>query len=153
MKIDGRQVKPNVEILVLPRLEGDVVIRAKAVTINEDFEKLVPEVVPPGVRTKEGFKKDYKDETYLQMVAKREEKRFAYMVLRSLEPSKIEWDTVDLDKPETWTGWKKEMEDEEMGGFAEVETNRIVMTCMAANSLDEAKIKAARDHFLLGQGE
>lgn len=150
MKIGGVKVSPNVEYLVLPRPDGDLVFIARSVSVNEEFEKIVPEPTPPGVRTKDGFQRDYKDKSYHQQIEAREEKRMAFMVLKSIEGSDIEWDKVDMDKPETWVGWDKEMHE---AGLSEYETNRIVNTVMAANSLDEEKIKAARASFLRGQAE
>jgi hypothetical protein len=151
MKIGGVTVKPCVEILVLPRVEGeDIVFKAKSVSINKDFDKLVAEPVAPSVRTKKGKSKDFKDETYREAVSARESKRFAYMVLRSIEDSAIEWEKTDIDKPETWCGWDKELQD---AGLSEVETNRVVACVMIANSLDEEKLIAAREAFLQGQGE
>lgn len=151
MKIGGVEVKPCVEVLVLPRAESeDIIIRAKSVSINEDFEKLVPEPVAPNVRTKDGSKPDLKDESYRQQVKARENKRFAYMVLRSLEDSNIEWEKTDIDRHETWDGWDKELQE---AGLSEVETNRIIGAVMVANSLDESKLVEARAAFLQGQGE
>jgi len=150
MKIGGREITRNMEILVLPRLDGDLVIRAQAVCINKDFEKICPEPTAPGVRTKDGFKPNYKDEDYRAQVASRGEKNFAYMVLRSIEPSDIEWETVDLNDHNTWTNWVDELQD---AGLSEVETNRIVNAALVANSLDEDKLREARERFLRGQGE
>ena len=150
MKIGGREVTRNEEVLVLPRLDGDIIIRAQSVSINTEFDKIVPEPTAPGIRTKEGFEPDYKDTTYRQQVSLREERRFAYMVLRSIEVSDIEWETVDFDKPSTWSDWIDEMQE---AGLSEVETSRIVQTAMAANSLDEGKLREARERFLHGQGE
>jgi hypothetical protein len=151
MKIGGIEVKPCVEILVLPRAEGeDIIIRAKAVAINKMFEKMAPEPVAPQIRTKDGSRPDYKDPDYKKAVAQRESKRFALMVIKSLEDSGIEWEKTDLDKPETWLGWDKELQE---AGLSEVETNRIIGAVMVANSLDEAKLIEARAAFLQGQGE
>jgi hypothetical protein len=150
MKIGGVTVKPCVEILVLPRMGENLIIRAKSVSVNEEFEKMVPEPIAPGVRTKDGFKHDYKDDGYRKQLEIREEARLAFMILRSIEDSNIEWETVDMDKYLTWKGWDKELQ---KAGLSEVETNRIINTVMVANALDESKIKEALDSFLLGQGE
>jgi len=150
MKINGSLVKPNEEVLVLPRMGGDLVIKACSVTTGTEFEALVPDPVAPGIRTRDGFKPDTKDETYRAAVKRRESQRFAYMILKSLEPSNIEWDKVSLDDPTTWTSWQDEMQ---AAGLSGVETDRIIMCVMSANSLDDEKLKAARDLFLLGQAE
>jgi hypothetical protein len=151
MRIGGVEVKgPNEEVLVLPRLAGDVVIKAQAVTDMSEFEKLVPEPKPPGKLTKDGWVPQLKDETYRQKVANYNEQRFAYMVLRSLEPSEIEWETVVPDNPKTWKNWDQELRE---AGFSDVEVNRVVVCVMQANALDERKLKEARELFLLGKAE
>ena len=150
MKIGGRKVTRSEEVLVLPRLGGDIIIKAHSVSINAEFDKIVPEPTAPGIRTKSGFEPDYKDTTYRKQVSLREERRFAYMILRSIEPSDIEWVTVDLDKPDTWSNWIDELQE---NGLSEVETSRIVQVAMAANTLDESKLREARERFLRGQGE
>ena len=150
MKIGGVQVSPCEELLVLPRSDSeDIVIRAKAVRINEEFDKLVPMPVAPNVRTKDGSKPDHKDKNYKKAVEIRDNQRFAFMVIKSLEPSEIEWEKVSLEQPNTWIKWKEELMD---AGISEIETNRIVNAVMSANSLDEAKIEEARKNFLHGQG-
>jgi len=150
MKIGGKEVTPNEGILVLPRSNGeDIVIRAKAVSINEDFNKMVPEPTAPLIQKKDGKFHDYSDKNYKDSMKHRGELKFSYMVIRSLEPSEIEWQTVDIEKPNTWRGWSKELMD---AGISETECNRIIGAVMVANSLDELKIKEAREAFLRGQG-
>lgn len=36
-------------------------------------------------------------------------RRVAYMVVKSLEPSEIEWDTLDPDNPKTWTNYAEDL--------------------------------------------
>ena len=151
MKIGGVEVSPCEEVTVLPRSDGeDIPFRAKSVSINKEFEALVPVPIAPMVQTKGGNKPDYSDKDFKAAVARRDDQRFAFMCLKSLEPSEIEWVTVDLEKPGTWLGWQDELLAE---GFSEVECNRLVNLVMCANSLDESKIEAARKRFLQGQGE
>lgn len=151
MKIGGREVTRAEEVLVLPRPQSDdIVIRARSVAINDEFEALCPMPIPPSVRTKNGKREDLEDESYLKAVERRDNLRWDYMILRSLEPSEIEWETVDLDKPNTWSGWKKELLD---AGLSDIEIGRIQAAVMSACSLDEDKLKEARDSFLLGQDQ
>jgi hypothetical protein len=151
MKIGGVPVTKCEELLVLPRADGeDIPIRAVAVAINDEWEEKCPAPVPPMLQKKEGKVPDFSDKDYKKAVKIRSNQRFALMCIRSLEPSKIEWETVDIDKPNTWTEWDKELME---AGLSEVECNRIVNLVMAANSLDEAKIEEARRAFLRGQGE
>lgn len=150
MKIGGVEIKgPAEQILVLPRLEGDdIVIRARAVMDMDTFDVLCPEPKPPGIRTKEGWKRNDKDKGFQQRQQEHNELRFAYMILQSLVPSEIEWENVDLDKPETWDNWQEELRGV---GISQTELNRIAICVMQANALDEDKLKEAREVFLLGE--
>jgi len=69
-------------------------------------------------------------------------------VIRSLEPSEIEWDTVKPDDPRTWANWDKDLIN---GGLTQIETNRVLGLVLEANALDEAKLAKAREVFLAGQ--
>jgi len=152
MKIGGVKVTKHEELLVLPRGgEGkDIPIKAVAVAINDEFNERVPLPVAPMLQTKDGKSPDFSDKEYLKACKRRDDQRFAFMVLKSIEPSEIEWEKVDINKPATWTLWSEEMME---NGISEVECNRIVNLVLAANSLDERKIDEARRAFLLGQGE
>ena len=148
MKIGGIEVSgPNEEILVLPRLGADVVIRAKSVSDMTGFEAVAKVPKAPGKYTKNGFEPLLEDVTYLQKVDHYNNLRMAYMILKSLEASEIEWETVDIENPKTWLGWDKELRE---AGMSDIEINRIVMCVMQANSLDESKLEQARELFLLG---
>lgn len=149
MKIGGIEVQgPCEEILVLPRLSGDIVIKAQAVMDMEPFEKMCPAPTAPGIRTKEGFRPNLKDENYLKFCLIHADQKLAYIVLKSLEPSQIEWQRVKLEDPGTWKEWSKELKE---AGISDIEINRIVACVMQANALDEDKLKAAREVFLRGQ--
>ncbi len=151
MKIGGVPINgPHEEILVLPRGDSQIVIRARAVLDLDSFDAICPEPKPPGKLTKDGFIPNKEDESYQQAIARHNEKRIAYLVIRSLEPSNIEWDTVDMANPKTWTNY---MNDFRNAGFSSVEINRIVATVMAANALDESKLEQARKVFLRGQAQ
>jgi len=150
MRINGVEVTGSEALLVLPRDKGDIPIKAVAVSISEEFDEKCPVPVAPMLQTKDGNKPDHNDKDFKVAMARRADMRFALMIVRSLEPSNIEWDKVNVDMPATWLTWRDELQKE---GLSEVECNRIVGLVLEANSLDEAKIKAARDNFLLGQGE
>lgn len=149
MKIGGVEIKgPAEEVLVLPRLDGDdIVIHAIAVSDMDEFEALCPLPKPPGMRTKAGWAPNPNDETYKDRVTQHGELRLAYMVLKSLEPSEIEWGKVNVDDPSTWLEWQNELKD---AGISSTEVNRIIVCVMQANALDEAKLKEARELFLRG---
>jgi hypothetical protein len=152
MKINGVQVTACEELLVLPRggPGKDIPIRAKAVSIDEEFNKLVPLPTPPMLQSRDGNSPDYSDKNYKNALSARHDQRYAYMVILSIADNEIEWDTVDLEKPGTWLKWEGELM---AGGISQVEINRISNAVMIANSLSEAKIKEAREAFLLGQDQ
>jgi hypothetical protein len=152
MKIGGVDVTPCEELIVLYRGgEGkDIPIRTKAVEINEEFQNKVPEPIAPMRLEKGGQKRDVDDPDYKAALSRRGDQRFALMCLRSLEPSEIEWQEVDIDKPSTWLKWQDELKS---SGISEVEINRIIQAVMVANALDESKLEQARKVFLHGQGD
>lgn len=150
MRIGGIIVAgPTQEVLVLPRGEQALIIRAQAINLDE-FDALCPEPKPPGKLTKDGWIPDTTNDNYRQIIDNHNEKRIAYLVVKSLEPSQIEWDTVQIDNPRTWTNY---VQDFKNAGITTIEINRIVQCVMQANSLDEAKLEQARKVFLLGQAQ
>jgi hypothetical protein len=151
MRIGGVEAKGlNECVLVLPRADGDLVFTARAVPDYDEFEKLCPEPVVPAILTKDGKKLDDKDTEYLAAVARREILRIAYLVVKSLEPSNIEWDSVVMDRPNTWPNYK---DDFKKAGLSVVEFNRVWGLISEANCLSEDKLEAARSRFLLGQAQ
>ena len=150
MKIGGIDPRtlPKEEILVLPRGDQEIVFRAVGIPDYEEFHKLCPEPKPPGKLTKDGWEPNEDDENYKSVMASHNAKRLACMVITSLEPSDIEWDTVDPVKPSTWTKWQDEMK---ASGLSQVECNRVLQLVFQANCLDEEKLKRARDSFRRGQ--
>lgn len=149
MKIGGLEIKgPHEELLILPRTESEIVIRAKAVLDMDAFDKLCPEPKPPGKRTKDGWVPNTDDVGYKQVMAGYQSKRLAFLIVQSLVPSQIEWDTVRLDDPSTWENYIVDMK---TAGLSNIEINRIVVCVMRANALDEQKLDEARKVFLRGQ--
>lgn len=151
MKIAGREISgPNKVTLVLPREDSeDIVIIAQACD-TDAVDDILIEPQPP-IKVIKGEKiKDLKDEGYIDQMNNYYVRRLAYIILKSLEPSDIEWETVDIEDPKTWTNYNQELKD---AGFSTVEINRIGAAVMEANALDEAKLEAARQVFLRGQAE
>lgn len=149
MRINGVDPKtlPTEDFLVLPKGDTQLVIRAKAVPDMNEFNAMVKEPEAKVRMTANGTQPDVNEPGYLSDVAEYGRRRLAYLVVKSLEPSNIEWDTVKPDVPGTWAGWEKEMMD---NGLSQVECNLILRLVMEVNSLDEAKMKRAREVFLLG---
>lgn len=149
MKIGGVDPRtlPVEEVLVLPRGDKCIVFRARGVDDMDKFQALCPEPKAPGKLTKDGWVPDFADESYQSVLAEYQRRRLAYIVVHSLIPSEIEWDTVQLDNPATWVNWESDLKN---GGLSQMECNRVLALVLEANCLDEAKLKKAREVFLQG---
>ena len=55
--------------------------------------------IPPGKMTRDGWVPMPDDPTYQQLMSEWGQKRLGYMIVKSLEPSKVEWDTVNQADP------------------------------------------------------
>lgn len=149
MKIGGVPITaPSEELLVLPRDEGDLVFRAKALPDMDEFYKLCPEPEPPGKLTKDGWVPDEGDPNYKTVVANYVKQRVGYMVVHSLAPSNIEWASVEPHNPKTWGRWDEELK---AAGLTQREVNLVWELVISANALSEDKLKKARESFLRGQ--
>jgi len=149
MKIGGKSVTGPPEVFeIFDREDGPLVFRARALPDMEEFYKRCPEPKPPGKLTKDGYVPLTNDPGYLEIMGNHVKQRVGYMVTRSLEPSEIEWDTVDLENPKTWQNWEPDLR---KAGMTQVEVNRVGKLVMEANSLDETKLNQARESFLLGR--
>lgn len=149
MRIGGVEVnKSPREILVLPRGDQEIVFEAVALASWDEFDAMCPEPKAPGIRTRDGFQPDKDDPTYKQLLENYRAQRWAYLVLKSLEPSEIEWESVDVSKPSTWKNWSQELQD---AGLTAVEINRVIQLVMDANCLNEARLKEARELFVRGR--
>lgn len=152
MKIGGIDPKslPMEELLVLPRGDKEIVFRATGVPDYAEFNALCPEPKAPGkLVAGSGWEPNKDDPDYKSLVDLHNSKRTAWMVINSLIPSKIEWDTVVVGKPSTWVNWEADMK---AAGLSQVECNRVIQLVFQANCLDEDKLKKAREVFLAGQG-
>lgn len=149
MKIGGNEVKGSCEeYLVLPRLDQpDIVFHAVAIMSMDEFDQMCPTPKPKPVLKAGGWEERYDDPDYMESLEKYAELRYAYILLKSLEPSGIEWDSVDAGKPSSWLNWRKDLV---AAGFNSTEINRIVNCVSAANALDEDKLADARESFLRG---
>lgn len=149
MKIGGVQITPPPEeIEVIPRGDENLVFKAIAIEWD-DFLKLCPEPVAPVILGKKQEKiVDVKDPEYQRQVENHAARRVAFMVIRSLAPSEIEWDTVDVNDPGTWLNYEKDLIN---AGLVPIEVNRVITLCLNANQLDEEKLKKARESFLHGR--
>lgn len=155
MKIKGKKIEgPNVEVIVIPRGVGpDIVFMAQAILDMEPFEKMCPTPVAPMKMVPGGAQiPNLQDVNFLKALEEHSIKRLSWMVLISLQATEgLEWDNVDISDHTTWNLFREEMKE---SGFSDIEINRIVGCCVSVNALSDAKIDAAREHFLLtAQGE
>lgn len=150
MKVGGVEVTKCEEVLVLPRINGaDLVFKAQAVPDMEYFDDVCPKPTP-SVRIVAGGKREpHITDAFAKELEEWSKRRYAYICVKSLEPSDIEWDHVDIEKPSTWVKWIDELRN---GGLSDTEINRVQTLVLDANALNEAKLKAARESFLRGQG-
>ena len=144
--VDPKTLSPEYT-LVLPRGEEMIVFKARGLVDFEEFHKFVPEPVPPKKMTREGLVADTNNANYTHDLDIYTKRRLAYMVVKSLEPSGIEWETVDINDPGTWTNWEQDFRN---AGFTQIEMGRVTGLVLEANCLDETKLKQAREVFLRG---
>jgi hypothetical protein len=151
MRINGVDPKtlPQEEVLVIPKGDQNIVFRARGVPDMVEFNALCPEP-KPSVRMVAGgvLEPNITEPGYQAAVQEYSKRHLSYLVIKSLEPSKVEWDTVNMDSPGTWCNWEKDFLN---NGLLPSDCNRIMALVLEANSLSEAKIKQAREVFLLGQ--
>lgn len=156
MKIAGQELAGelanlNEEILVLPRKNSQIVLTARAIADMDEFNNTMPLPTAPKIfRKGKGWSYHTEDKNYVAEMSRYGECKLAWMVLKSLEPSEIEWDTVDMNKPGTWKNWETDLKD---NGFTQHECNLVLGLVLQANQLSEAKLEQARELFVLGQEE
>jgi hypothetical protein len=139
---------PKEEFLVLPRGEEMIVFRATGVPNYDEFNALCPSPKVPMKLVKGSREPNLDDKDYKSLIAIYNTNRIGWLVVKSLEPSNIEWDTVKPDKPSSWKNWETDMQ---KNGFNQVECNRVTQLVFQANCLDEDKLNQARENFLRGQ--
>lgn len=151
MLIQGRKLDgPKEEVLVIPRQDQDIIFKAKAVLDYSDFDQLCPRPTPPIVIKRGGAKvADPTDIDYQKSLDVWATNRTHWMILQSLSATEgLEWETIDLVKPETWGNYEDELR---QSGFSEAEGARIVNLVISANGLDQSKIDEATQRFLVAQ--
>lgn len=151
MKIGGKTPSaPKPELIVIPREDGDIVLQAAAVLDDTEFDTVCPAPLPPIVTKRGGTQfKDTEDRKYLEKLSGHSRKRFAWLILKSLQATPdLVWETIDMKNPDTWLNYEKELQN---SGFVQAEINRIIQGVMDANAMNDEKVKQAKDRFLLSQ--
>jgi len=151
MKIGGEEInKPNEDILVIPRGKGSpIVFEGQAIMDFTVFNALCPMPEAPTITTRtKGTIKDEKDKGFMAQMNNYVAQKTAWMIIETLKPSNIEWDSIDPEKPATWVKWSEDMAN---AGFTAAEQQRIMTFVIEVNSLSESKLEQARADFLRGQ--
>lgn len=157
MKIAGQTIAMNTTVPVVAVARGDKELVLECGTVTKEhwdaFDKLVPEPVMPNmlVRGKDGEQPDPTNEYYLEAMDKYREQRYQYTVLCSLlYTNGLVFDTVNMDKPETWTNVFTELAE---AGVLVPEINRIVSAIYEAQGITQDKVDKALDSFYQRQKE
>lgn len=152
MKFAGKEIKPReVEIVVIPRKTGNLVFKAQPVLNFEEFNNLCPAPQPPETLLPGGVKqKNILHPDYLKAVDEQAKRQTAWLIIKSLQATEeLEWETVDLTKPETYENYKDELI---KAGLSTAEINAIIGAVINACGLSSTKIEEATNSFLVGQG-
>jgi hypothetical protein len=152
MLIKGKTISLAEEILVLPRIGGDLVFKARAVRSFEEFETMVTEPKPKMmVKAGETEAQPMVDDAYKQKKASYGRLRLVWMIIKSLSATEgLVLETVNMDDPSTWENFWVELTST---GLSFVEQEMLVNLAQSANSMNQDKIEEARKRFLAGQGK
>jgi hypothetical protein len=148
MKMHGKEVRGvNRDVLVIPRMDGDLVFVAEAIQDWTEFETLCPVPSVPQKMIKGGkMVADPEAKEYQEKMLVWAQRKTNYMVLKSLTPTEgLEWETVQMQNPETWGNWRKELEE---SGFIENEVVKLLQLCSNVNCITEDMMARARENFL-----
>jgi len=150
MKINGIKFDgPAEDILVIPMCtKGEMVFKIRCVTNYADFEKMVKEPTPPLImrRGQTTALPNYDDAGYKKKVTEYITKQTHYMILKSLETTDgLEWDSVNINDPDTWGNYEKELK---AAGLGDIHIGKIVRSISEVNGLSEAKMEEAKQRFL-----
>lgn len=151
MKIHGKKVSGAYEeVVVLPRTEGNLVFKAKAISDYSAFDKLCPEPKGEIRRYPDGrVVENVESPEYRKKMRDWAQLRTHWMILNSLKATPgLEWESVVMSKPDTWEKYGDEMTS---AGLSPAEQGRIVHCVSIANGLDQSKIDEATESFLADQ--
>lgn len=123
-----------------------LVFRARGVKSMQDFDNRVPfPTNESGAFDSQGrFVPNPEAAAYLDKLRTYHDTRWAYICIKTLEPSNIEWDTVKDDDPNTWVNWEKDLDSILVSEFEFSAVERLIRQ---ANALDEGKMEENRQTF------
>lgn len=149
MKLQGREFKgPNVEIIAIPRSDGDVILKAQCILDWDEFEKVCPEPIAPTIlhRGTNVAVPNFEDPGYAKNLQEYRRAQTEWMILKSLQATEgLEWETVNMSDPTTYSNFRSELS---KAGFTTWQIAQIINGVMIANGLDERKIEEAKKRFL-----
>lgn len=151
MKINGVSADKSTAIFPAPgkpltfkRGENFLAFYAQPVWNMDEFNALCPPPENTNYRFEKGGKvKDPDAPQWREKLADYSRKRWGYVVLKSLEPSNIEWEKVSLDDPKTWLYVEEELKEH----LAVYEFAKVMELVDEANAIDEAKLEANAESF------
>lgn len=154
MKIRGKKIQPPKPIqLAIPRgdePEDTIILTIMPVLDEAEFEDLVKEPEPPIKHMVGGTKTpDYSDKKFIENLKTYNKLYGEWKFLKSLEQSDIEWENVDMKKPNTWGNFNDELK----AVFTQNEINIIHSTILEANMPTESRRKEALARFTEWQAE
>ncbi len=151
MKFNGK--KPNkgkIVHCVIPRENGEsMLFTAKGIFDYAEFDKLFPEPKPAEKVTAGVMSLDYNHPKYKERISKWVGYKTHWIVLKSLEGSPgLEWETVNMDDPETWGNYDNELREILLPNEVKEVSNAVMDAC----ALTSQKVEEATQAFLLGAG-
>lgn len=146
MKLNGQGIgAPDPLMVVFERGENKFVFHVQAVFDFGPFNELCPKP-NPGKSLRKGI---VKDESYRKRLENWNIKRGNWGIIKALEATEgLEWEVVDLDKPDTWEKFEDELLD---AGLTRGEIAYLLDTVTRANTVSDAAMEDARDRFIAGQ--
>lgn len=154
MKFGDREFKSfNIRKLTITRGKGtEPLVLTFGPASVDDYEKYYPE---PKVPTKQKRGSDEwipnpDDKKYKEALKKRNDAFRDYTVIKSMEYSKVDWDTVNIADPDTWSNWKEDLKN---CGFSAHEIQLVQIAVMEANSYTDQGISESEESFLATQAE
>lgn len=146
MLIDGAKINiPFEKDIIIPRPEKDIVLHVAAVPYEKEFDKICPRPEPPVTRDLQGavVKRDYDDKKYRKNLEEWSERRFNFLVLKSIK--NVDWESVLMDDPNTWHNWKEECLSQ---GFTDPEVFRITQEVIGIHNPTKEMMDQMREDFL-----
>lgn len=149
MKLKGMKKAPlNVEVVVLPRSEGtELVFKFRAVLNIDEYEKQYPKPNAPYLRRpgQQNATPDFDNPKYREQLTEWSKQQTLWLFLQSIkETEDLEWETVELNNPETWKNIEKELED---FGINSYEHAHLINAMLKVNALSDDHIREARERF------